>query len=99
MQGPSYKYQFYASLAGVNPPALPTDETPYQETVLQIEEPSSDGDLSLTVNEKEEMDDAATAQDYNHQAGSLETLAGILNALPSFNLHATPMVLSFALIL
>jgi hypothetical protein len=39
------------------------------------------------------MDDASSAQDGNEKAGLVETLSGILNALPSFNIHGTPFVI------
>lgn len=58
---------------------------------LEIEAPISDGDLKLTQKEKMEMDDAPSAQGWNEKAGLVETVSRILNALPSFDIHGTPL--------
>lgn len=58
---------------------------------LAIEAPSADGDLHLTSAEKEEGEQAKSAQFWNQMASGHEVIAGILHSVPSFNIHTTPM--------
>jgi hypothetical protein len=53
--------------------------------------PSSASDTHANQLELEEQNEAIDAQFWNSQAANLEVMAGILNALPSFNIHMTPM--------
>lgn len=45
----------------------------------------------MTSVEKEEAEQAKSAQNWNQVASGHEVLAGILHAVPSFNIHTTPM--------
>jgi hypothetical protein len=56
---------------------------------LDIEVPSG-GDSHLNTTETLQETMAGDAQFWNQEAANLEVMAGILHALPSFNVHATP---------
>jgi hypothetical protein len=81
---------YHASLTGAEAAPITDDDSEYQVLALQIEAPTTEGDLKLNSNEKLEMDEASKAQDVSEDAGHLEVLAGILHALTSFNIHDTP---------
>jgi hypothetical protein len=58
---------------------------------ITIDVPASNSDMHANLLEMEEQNQAVFAQFWNDQATNEELIAGILNALPSFNIHTTPM--------
>jgi hypothetical protein len=85
-----YRHTFFASLTGADVQTLGGAQ-PFKQFDITIEAPTTDGDLHVNSAEKEEADQAQEAQTWNYIAAGHEIVAGILHAVPSFNLHTTPM--------
>lgn len=81
-KGPVYRLQHYLKLIGEDPGKVPD----FTELPDQIEPPVDGSELKLIRYEKEEMDKAAEANDKQEDVGRTEVLAGILHALPNFNI-------------
>jgi hypothetical protein len=58
---------------------------------IAIDVPSANSESHINKMEIQSEADATMAQFWNNDAATLEIMAGILHALPSFNLHTTPM--------
>jgi hypothetical protein len=77
-------------LAGVDTLPLGSTDQPFTAVNVNIDAPGT-GDLHLNKTETQEEGQAVLAQFWNNEAANLEVMAGILHALPSFNIHGTPM--------
>ncbi|KAF7513140.1 hypothetical protein GJ744_010536 [Endocarpon pusillum] len=86
---PRYRHTFFSSLTGAEVQPLGGSQ-PFKQFDIKIDSPTTDGDLHLNSTEKQEMDEAREAQQLNKSASQLEIIAGILHAIPSFNIHTTP---------
>jgi len=71
--------------------ALGTTDRPFTPVDVPIDVPTTVGDLHLNTTEIQQEIQSGIAQGWNDDASSLEVMAGILHALPSFNIHMTPM--------
>jgi receptor-binding and translocation channel-forming TcA subunit of Tc toxin/ABC toxin-like protein/neuraminidase-like protein len=90
-KGPVYRLQHYLKLIGEDLAKVPNGGADFSELPNQIEQPIDESGLKLIVYEKEEMDKAGAAADWQTGIGVVETLSSIFHALPTFNIHATPM--------
>jgi hypothetical protein len=95
--GPLSRYAYYTALAGVTPAALAETDTDYKDIPLTIPAPIVDGDLVITSYEKNEIDEASTANDFSKAIGALEVLAGICFAFPKIGEKAEPWGLGASL--
>ncbi|KAK5203125.1 hypothetical protein LTR96_011047 [Exophiala xenobiotica] len=89
-ESPKARFDFYSRLAGVNVPPLGSTSQPFTGVNIDIEPPAA-GDTHLNSTELQEETQAIIAQVWNGEVALLEIVAGILHALPSFNVHGTPM--------
>ncbi|MDJ0713811.1 MAG: neuraminidase-like domain-containing protein [Prochloraceae cyanobacterium] len=87
---PVYRLQHYLQLIGEDLAAVPDSDTDFNELANQIEPPIEESSLKLISYEKEEMDKASAAADWQIGIGITETLASILHIIPSFQASAQP---------
>jgi len=89
-EGPSYRLQFYKSLVGLSD-GPPGEGDPFTEIPNpSLKPPTTDSDLVIISEEKDEIDNALTAQILNLTSGGLEALAGVFHAIPSSSTDAKP---------
>jgi hypothetical protein len=86
-----YRLQHYLKLMGEDLGKVPDSNTDFGELPDLLEELIDESGLKLTRYEKEEMDKAAEANDLQENVGRIETLAGILHAIPTIGAFATPI--------
>ncbi|HTQ26512.1 MAG TPA: neuraminidase-like domain-containing protein, partial [Puia sp.] len=79
---PVYRMQHYLNLLGEDLGQVPTADNDFSPLADTIETISGDSGLKLIPFEKEEMDQASSAQDTQVGVGIIETLASIFHALP-----------------
>jgi hypothetical protein len=89
--GPAYRLRHYMSLIGEDTSKVPDGSTDFSELQNQIEPPIDDSGLKLIPYEKEEMDKASDAADWQTGIGAVETLASVFHALPSTHADGHPM--------
>ncbi|MGH3673808.1 MAG: hypothetical protein ACRDSH_24775, partial [Pseudonocardiaceae bacterium] len=88
---PVQRMQHLLTLIGQDMSKLPAeDAAEFTELPDEIKPPVDDSELKLIPFEKEEMDKAGSARDWQLASGSAETLAGIFHAIPTFGAKATP---------
>jgi hypothetical protein len=90
-KGPVYRLQHYLKLIGEDLGKVPESTTDFGELPDQIEKPVDESGLKLIAYEKEEMDQASAAADWQTGIGIVETLASVFHALPSMNADAHPL--------
>jgi hypothetical protein len=90
-KAPAQRMQYYLALIGDTTTQVPDGTTDFNPLGNPIEPPVDDGGLKLIANEKEEMDKASTAADWMTGIGVVETLASVFHALPTMNIHGTPL--------
>jgi hypothetical protein len=95
--GPLARYTYYTSLAGATAAGLAETDTDYSELSLNIPPPTNTGDLVLTDNEQQEMNEAKAANDWGEAIGALEVLAGVCFAFPKIGEKAEPWGLGASL--
>jgi hypothetical protein len=91
LQSSKLRFQYYTQLSGVDVQPLGSTDNPFTAINVPIDTPASTGDLHLNTTETQEETQSLQAQLWNQDAATLEIMAGILHALPSFNIHTTPM--------
>ncbi len=84
--GPVYRLQHHLKLIGGDLGKVPDQRTEFDT----IEPPIDDSGLKLISLEKEEIDKASAAENWQIAIGIQETLAGILHVMPSFEAKAQP---------
>jgi hypothetical protein len=90
-KGPEYRLRHYLNLIGEDPNKVPADvDTDFAELADKNEPVVDDSGLKLISFEKEEMDKAGEAKDWQIGIGATETLASILHVIPSAVLEAKP---------
>ncbi|KPI41866.1 uncharacterized protein AB675_5621 [Cyphellophora attinorum] len=89
-QSSKARFDFFSRLAGVEVPSLGSSNLPFTPMTIKIDPPAA-GDTHLNSLELQEQTQAIIAQFWNGEVANLEIMAGILHALPSFNVHGTPM--------
>ncbi|MBP5973609.1 hypothetical protein HW132_12890 [Brasilonema sp. CT11] len=80
---PVYRLQHYLKLIGEDLGKVPDGNTDFGELPNQIEQPIDESGLKLIQSEKDEMDKASEAHDWQTGIGWVETSASILHALPT----------------
>jgi hypothetical protein len=90
-KGPVYRLQHQLKLIGEDLGKVPDVTTDFSELADQIEAPIDDSGLKLISFEKEEMDQASAAADWQIGIGALETLASIFHALPTIHTDVHPL--------
>jgi hypothetical protein len=88
---PYSRMQYYLKLIGEDLGKAPDDNTDFSELPNQIEQPVDESGLKLIAFEKEEMDKASEAADWQTGIGVVETLASVFHALPTLAGNATPL--------
>lgn len=90
-QGPVSRMQYYLKLTGDDLAKVPNDNADFSELSNQIEPPVDESGLKLIVYEKEEMDKASEAGDWQTGIGVVETLSSVFHALPTINTDVHPL--------
>jgi hypothetical protein len=89
--GPVNRMQHYIQLIGEDLNKVPSDTTDFEGLTDTIEPPVDESGLKLVSYEKQEMDKASAANDWQSGIGVVETLASILHAIPAIGIYATPI--------
>lgn len=97
-KGPEYRLQHYFRLIGEDLSKIPDSNTDFGEVPNQIEQPIDESGLKLIRYEKEEMDKASEAADWQIGIGVVETLSSIFHALPTISAHGTPIGVGVAML-
>lgn len=87
---PVYRLQHYLKLIGEDLGKVPDGNTDFGELPDKIDPPVEESGLKLDPIEKQEMDKASAAADWQIGIGATETLASILHIIPSFQTDAKP---------
>jgi hypothetical protein len=88
-RGPMARYKHYTSLAGIPPATITETDTDYIEVAPAIPAPLV-GELALTQDEQNDMDEARSAKDDNSSAGDKEVFAGGCFAFPRIGEKGEP---------
>jgi hypothetical protein len=89
--GPVNRMQHYVQLIGEDLNKVPSDTTDFEGLTDAIESPIDESGLKLISFEKEEMDKASAAADWQIGIGAVETLASIFHALPTIDGDGHPL--------
>ena len=89
-KGPVYRLQHYLKLIGEDLGKVPNGTTDFSELPDTIEQPVDESGLKLIAYEKQEMDKASEAAEWQIGIGAAETLSSILHIIPSFEANALP---------
>jgi len=89
-KGAVYRLQHYLKLIGEDLGKVPDADSDFGELPNQIEQPVDESGLKLISYEKQEMDKASEATDWQIGIGAAETLSSILHVIPSFEAKAMP---------
>ncbi|MBS7253967.1 Tc toxin subunit A-related protein [Flavobacterium branchiicola] len=90
-KGPEHRMKYYLQLIGEDLGKIPGLDAEFTEIVNSIEAPVDESGLKLIPFEKEDMDKASAAADWQTGIGVVETLASVFHALPTINGHGTPL--------
>jgi DNA-binding transcriptional MerR regulator len=88
--GPKSRMEYYVKLIGEDTGKIPDANTDFSELLNQIEQPVDESGLKLIQYEKEEMNKAHEAADWQVGIGVVETLGSILHLIPEFEAAAEP---------
>ncbi len=89
-EGPVYRMQHYLQLIGEDLSKVPDNATDFKKLDFSIEQPVDESGLKLVQYEKEEIDKAGDARDWQSRIDKVETLASILHIIPIVNTDAMP---------
>ncbi len=89
-KGPYYRLQHYLKLIGEDLGKVPNKNTDFSELPDAIET-LDEGGLKLIQSEKNEMEKASAAADWQIGIGTVETLASVFHALPNVNADGKPL--------
>lgn len=89
-KGPAYRLQHYLKLIGEDVGKVPDGNTDFSEVPDTIEQPVDESGLKLIAYEKQEMDKASEAAEWQVGIGVVETLSSVLHIIPSFVAEAKP---------
>ena len=90
-KGPEYRLRHYLQLIGGDLASLPDSKVDFSELQNLIDAPVDESGLKLSQFEKQELDKAGEAADWQTGIGVVETLASVFHALPTINAHGTPL--------
>lgn len=89
-KGPVYRLQHYLKLVGEDLGKVPDGNTDFSELPDTIEQPVDESGLKLISYEKQEMDKASEAAEWQAGIGVVETLSSILHSIPSLGGYVAP---------
>jgi len=90
-KGPVYRMQHNLKLIGEDLGKVPDGNSDFSEIPDTIEQPVDESGLKLIGFEKEEMDKATLAQDFQIASNAVEALAAVLHLLPVATISAMPL--------
>ncbi|PET30550.1 hypothetical protein CN518_20215 [Bacillus anthracis] len=85
------RMKYYLKLSGLDESLIPADTTDFNEIANEIVTVDGDSGLKLIPFEKEDMEKASEAQDWQRAIGVVETLASVLHIIPSFEVNGQPL--------
>ena len=88
---PAYKMQHNLQLLGLPITGVPAPEANVVEIAAPFPDMVEDSGLKLITSEKEEIDKANAAADWQEAIGILETVASVFHVLPTMNMHGQPL--------
>jgi hypothetical protein len=86
-----YRLQHHLKLIGEDLNKVPSGDADFAEINNQIEKPIDESGLKLIAYEKEDMDKASEAAGWQIGIGITETIAAVLNIIPSIGGYVTPI--------
>ncbi|MEH2358568.1 neuraminidase-like domain-containing protein [Nostoc sp.] len=90
-KAPVYRLQHYLKLIGEDLGKVPDGNTDFGELPNQIEQPIDESSLKLDPIEKQELDKASAAAEWQIGIGAVETLASVFHALPTVHADGHPL--------
>jgi hypothetical protein len=90
-KGPVDRMKYFLKLIDVNENKVPSDNADFEAVQNEIEKPIEDSGLKLISFEKEEIDKAARVADRQVDIGRIESIAGILHAIPAIGVYIAPI--------
>lgn len=90
-KAPEARMKYYLKLSGLDEDLVPADTADFNEIANDIVTVDGESGLKLIRFEKEEMDKASEAQDWQVAIGITETLASILHLIPFTTIDAKPI--------
>lgn len=87
---PEARMQYYLKLSGLDESLVPSENTEFGGIPNDIVTVDGDSGLKLIPFEKEDMDKASAAADWQIGIGAVETLASVFHALPSMTVDGKP---------
>lgn len=90
-KSPVYRLQHHLKLIGEDLGKVPDNNADFGELPNQIEQPIDESGLKLISYEKEEIDKASAAADWQIGIGVVETLASVFHALPTLHANVYPL--------
>ncbi len=85
------RMQYYLTLIGEDLGDVPSGDADFSALANPIDPPVTDGGIRMSPSEKEEMDKASDANDYQIGAGVVEALASVFHALPLLGTKMSPL--------
>jgi hypothetical protein len=89
-KSPEHRMKYYLQLIGEDAGKVPNADSDFSEIANAIETPVDETGLKLIKYEKQDMDKAGEAADWQIGIGIIETLAGIFNIIPAFATDIKP---------
>ncbi|KAL6885789.1 hypothetical protein GGI43DRAFT_388855 [Trichoderma evansii] len=88
---PLSRYRYYSSLAGRPGLSIEESDLEYKEIEMEIPAPNMTGDLTLTREEKLDLEEAKRAKDACDVATGEDIIAGVLSHLPVVEINGQPL--------
>lgn len=88
--GPEARMKYYLQLIGEDIGKVPGLDTTFAELANSIDQPVNESGLKLSKFEKEDIDKATEAQDWQRGIGIIETMAGIMHLIPDLFADVKP---------
>jgi hypothetical protein len=90
-KGPEYRLRHYLQLIGGDLASIPGTDADFAELQNLIDGPVDESGLKISQREKEELDKAKEAADWQTGIGAVETLASVFHILPTFGAEFMPL--------
>lgn len=89
-KAPEERMKYYLKLSGLDESLVPNNTAEFNGLPNEIVTVDGDSGLKLIPFEKEDMDKAGAAKDWQIGIGVVETLASVFHAIPNLGVYATP---------
>lgn len=89
-KAPEERMKYYLKLSGLDESLVPNNTAEFNGLPNEIVTVDGDSGLKLIPFEKEDMDKASAAKDWQIGIGVVETLASVFHAIPNLGVYATP---------